>query len=141
MDLYFGGLDLAKRVDFSAFVLLEMKDGVLTQRGQKSWPHINYRTVANDLLKIQRKYKMSKICYDRSGVGDAVAELFSKELPVEEVISSLPTKIEIINFLHGLFQNKKLMIKNSELYHQVLEQEKYIRANETPTKEKYEIDD
>lgn len=126
VPVYFGGLDLAKRVDFSAFILLEFKTGVLEQRGQKKWPHINYKTVAGDVFKINQLYRMRKICFDRSGVGDAAKELFSRELPLEEVISSLPTKIEIINLIHSLFNNKKLVIKDEDLYKQVLEQEKHI---------------
>lgn len=126
MVVYFGGLDLAKRVDFSAFVMLEYENGILKQKGQKTWPHVNYKSVASSIYKINQKYRMQKICFDRSGVGDAAQELFSRELPLEEVISSLPTKIEIINFLHSLWQNKKLVISDQELYRQVLEQEKHI---------------
>lgn len=126
MVIYFGGLDLAKRVDFSAFVMLQYEDGVLKQAGQKTWPHVNYRTVAGSLYRINQKYRMQKICFDRSGVGDAAQELFSRELPLEEVVSSLPVKIQIINFLHSLWQNKKLVIVDQELYRQVLEQEKHI---------------
>lgn len=125
MKTYFGGLDLAKRVDYSAFVLLELKDGHLTQRGQKIWPHINYRVVANDMYKINQKYRMRLIGFDRSGVGDGAQELFSRELPMKPIISSLPTKMEIINFLHSLFHNKKLLIKDKELYKQILEQEEH----------------
>lgn len=124
---YFGGLDLGKRIDASAFVLLEHRpDGILIQKGQKTWDGVNYKTVAEDMLKIQRKYRMFKLCFDRTGVGDAAQELFSKEIPMEEVITSLPVKIEIINFLHSLFQNKRLIIKDKTLYDQVLEQEKHI---------------
>ena len=69
---------------------------------------------------------MTKLCFDRTGVGDAVSELFSREIPMEEVITSLPKKIEMINFLHGLFQNKKLIIKDKILYDQMMEQEQHI---------------
>lgn len=125
-SIYFGGLDLAKRVDLSAFVLLEYKNGKLNQKGQKTWDGINYKTVVTDILKIQRKYRMTKLCVDRSGVGDAVIEMFTKEIPFEEVITSLPTKLEIINMLHNLFQNNKITIRDKELYDQVLEQEQHI---------------
>jgi len=124
--VYFGGLDLAKRVDLSAFVLLEYDNGVLTQKGQKTWEHINYKVVATDILKIQRKYRMTKIVVDRTGVGDAVMEMFTKEIPFEEFVMSLPTKIEIINLIHLLFHADRLVIKDKELYDQVLEQEQHI---------------
>lgn len=126
MVVYFGGYDPAKRVDSAAFVILEHEEGVLTQKGQKIWNKINYKEQASDIFEINRRYRMTKLCYDRSGVGDAAAELFSRELPMEEIVSSLPSKIEMINFLHSLFQNKKLIIKDRNLYNQVLEQEKYI---------------
>lgn len=126
MVVYFGGYDPAKRVDSAAFVLLEYDEGILTQKGQKVWDKINYKEQASDMFKINRRYRMTKICYDRTGVGDAAVELFSSEIPMEEVVSSLPNKIEMINFLHALFQNDKLIIKDKILYEQVLEQEKYI---------------
>jgi len=126
MAVYFGGYDPAKRVDSAAFILLEFYNGILIQRGQKVWDKINYKVQAGDILKIQRKYKMTKLCFDRSGVGDAASELFSREIPMEEIISSLTSKIEMINFMHALFQNGKLKIKDRKLYDQVLEQEKYI---------------
>lgn len=124
--IYFGGYDPAKRVDKAAFVLLAYEEGVLTQAGQKVWDNINYKDQADDLQKIQKKYRMTKMCYDRTGVGDAAAELFSREVPLEEVVTSLPKKIEMINFLHSLFQNKKLIIKDKELYDQLMEQEQHI---------------
>lgn len=124
-EVYFGGLDLAKRVDYSAFVLLKYFEGELIQCGQKEWPHINYRVVADDMYKINQRYRMNKLCFDRSGVGDAAQELFSRELPMEEVVSSLPKKLEIINFVKSLFHNKKLLIKDKKLYEQLLEQEEY----------------
>lgn len=123
--VYFGGLDLAKRYDFSAFVLLEHENGILIQKGQKVWPHVNYRIVANGVYKINERYRMRKICFDRQGVGDAAQELFSRELPLEEVVSSLQIKIEIINFLNSLWHNKKLVIADEQLYQQVLQQEKH----------------
>ena len=101
MGVYFGGYDPAKRVDAAAFVILEHDKGILTQIGQKTWNKINYKTQADDLLKIQQRYPMTKLCYDRTGVGDAAVELFSTRVPMEEVISSLPQKIEIINFIHS----------------------------------------
>ena len=69
---------------------------------------------------------MNKLCFDRTGVGDAAAELFSVEIPMEEVVTSLPRKREMINFLHSLFQNKKLIIKDRTLYEQLMEQEQHI---------------
>lgn len=123
---YFGGYDPAKRIDQAAFILLAYEDGVLSQAGQKVWDRINYAEQGEDILKIQRKYRMTKLCFDRTGVGDAVLELFSKEIPMEEVITSLPKKIEMINFLHSLFQNKKLVIKDKVLYEQLMEQEQHI---------------
>ena len=126
MVSFFGGYDPAKRADQAAFVLLRYEDGVLEQAGQKTWDQIDYKEQAEDLLKIQQKYRMTKVCFDRTGVGDAVSELFSREIPMEEVITSLPKKIEMINFLHGLFQNKKLIIKDKVLYDQMMEQEQHI---------------
>jgi len=106
--------------------MLEFKQGVLTQKGQKTWEHINYRNVTTDLLAIQRKYRMTKIVVDRTGVGDAVIEMLTNEIPFEEIVMSLPTINEIINMIHSLFHGNKLIIKDKILYEQVLEQEQHI---------------
>ena len=123
---FFGGYDPAKRVDFGGFILLEYIDGVLKQKGQGQWAGLNYKEQAEKILFVQQKYRMSRVVFDRSGVGDAASELFSKEIPLEPFITSNPNKIKLIDFVHSLLQNKKLIITDQKLYDQILEQEKYI---------------
>lgn len=87
---------------------------------------MNYRSQAKSLFNINKKFRMSKLCYDRSGVGDGAVEFYPKELPLEEVVSTAQKKQEIINLVHALFHNDKLIIVDSKLHTQVLEQERYI---------------
>jgi len=122
----FGGLDLAQRVDNSAFVSLELNDGVLEQIGQKTWAHIDYEIVFNDMSKInQKEGGFYKISYDRTGVGDAVAKLINPDIKniFRPVVLSAPKKFELISLMKGLFNRNKLIIHDRDLYREVTEQE------------------
>ena len=37
-----GGLDLAKRVDHSSFIILKIENGILKHEGHLIWPHVRY---------------------------------------------------------------------------------------------------
>ena len=123
----FGGLDLGKRVDASAFVCLELKDGKLEQVGQHTWNHVNYAIVSSDLAEIQKKEKCRKIGFDKTGVGDAVAELFPRGISLLPIDTTNMTKNHIINTIRALFQKDKLRItRKGVLFNQILEQEQDI---------------
>jgi hypothetical protein len=123
MGIKFGGLDLAKRSDASSFVILELEDGVLHYFADKIWKHVNYKQVADDVSSYNKEYKLYRIGFDRSGVGDAVAELFTDPNMYEPIVTSAPKKIEIINLIQSLSQQKKLMLeKGGEIIKQISEQ-------------------
>lgn len=122
----FGGLDLAQRVDNSALVVLKLEDGKLSQVGQKTWAHIDYEQVFNDVSKINDiEEGMHKICYDRTGVGDAVAKLINPEIRniFRPVVLSAPKKFELISLMKGMFNRKKLIIHDRDLFREITEQE------------------
>jgi phage terminase large subunit-like protein len=126
MTVKFGGLDLAMRVDSSALVVLKLEDGILEQVGQKVWPHISLDKVADDVLKIQQLERMKAVGYDRLGIGDGAKQLFSKEIPLRDIISSQTNKLAMIGLVKGLFNQKKLIVHDKDLYREILEQEKKI---------------
>jgi hypothetical protein len=125
-SINFGGLDIALRVDNTALCVLKLEDGVLDQIGQKVWPHIPFKQINEDLLKIQHLEKMKAIGYDRLGVGDGAKQLFSKELPLRDIVSSQPNKLDMISLVKGLFDNEKLTVHDKDLYREILEQERKI---------------
>jgi hypothetical protein len=98
----------------------------LDQIGQKVWPHIPFKQINEDLLKIQHLEKMKAIGYDRLGVGDGAKQLFSKELPLRDIVSSQPNKLDMISLVKGLFDNEKLVVHDKDLYREILEQERKI---------------
>ena len=124
--MIFGGLDLASRVDNTALVVLKLENGTLEQIGMKIWPHVSYDVIADDLLKIQAKENMTKVGFDRSGVGDAVGSLFDKSLPMVPIITTQQSKIQMIQLIKGMFQQKKLLIHSKKLYTEVTEQQQHI---------------
>jgi len=122
----FGGLDLAQRVDNSALVILKLDDGILKQIGQKTWSHIDYEKVFNDVSKINEIEKgLYRISYDRTGVGDAVAKLINPDIKriFRPVVLSAPKKFELISLMKGLFNRGKLIIHDRDLFREVTEQE------------------
>ena len=122
----FGGLDPALRVDNTVLCVLKLEDGILDQVGQKIWPHIDFHVINQDLLKIQNLEKMKAIGYDRLGVGDGAKQLFSKQLPLRDIISSMTNKFDMISLVKGLFDQDKLVIHDKDLFREVLEQERKI---------------
>jgi len=123
-----GGMDLAKRVDHSAFIILKLEDGILKQEAHYIWPHVKYGQVAGDVLKFQNQLPMEKIGFDRNSVGDFAVELFDKTaLPMEGIVTTMKSKLDMINVLKILFHQGLLKIdKHSELVTQISEQEQII---------------
>jgi len=126
MAVKFGGLDVALRVDNTALVVLKLEDGVLEQVGQKVWPHMSLDKVADDVLKIQQLERMKAIGYDRLGIGDGAKQLFSKEIPLRDIISSQTNKLAMIGLVKGLFNQEKLVVHDKDLFREILEQERKI---------------
>lgn len=122
----YGGLDVALRTDNTCLVVLKLEDGILDQIGQKIWPHIEFKEIANDMLKIQNLERMKAIGYDRLGVGDGAKQLFSKQIPLRDIISSQPNKLDMISLVKGLFDQDKLIVHDKDLFREILEQERKI---------------
>lgn len=123
-----GGLDLAKRVDHSAYIILKLEDGILKQEGHLVWGHVKYGKVAGDILRIQNKMPCEKIGFDRNSVGDFAVELFdTTALPMEGIKTTMQSKLDMINVIKILFHQGLLRIdKKSELVTQIAEQEQII---------------
>lgn len=128
--LRFGGLDLAKRVDHSALEILKFntEEWRLEEEGFLKWPHVSYGKVADDTLKINLKMPMELLGFDRTGVGDAAAELFDKStLPLVPIVTSNPTKLDIIHIIRTLFDKGMLLVDgDTELVQQIEEQEEQV---------------
>jgi hypothetical protein len=122
----FGGLDVALRVDNTVLQVLKLEDKMLEQKGQKIWPHMGFKDIASDLLKIQHRERMKAIGYDRLGVGDGAKQLFSKEIPLRDIISSQPNKLDMISLVKGLFDQERLLVHDKDLFREILEQERKI---------------
>ncbi|MGI0003630.1 MAG: hypothetical protein ACRD91_05385 [Nitrosopumilaceae archaeon] len=125
--LYIGGLDLAERVDHTAFTIL-MWDGTnLKQYGQSVWPHIKYKEILEDLREISLKLAIQTIGFDETGGGIPIGEFFGEYLPMDPVQLSQQKKLDCLRVVQFLSQNKILQIEeNSRLEAELLEQEKII---------------
>jgi len=125
-SIKYGGLDLALRVDNTSLCVLKLEDGILDQVGQKIWPHIAFKEINEDLLKIQNLERMKAIGYDRLGVGDGAKQLFDKQIPLRDIVSSQPNKFDMISLVKGLFDQERLTVHDKDLYREILEQERKI---------------
>lgn len=127
--LSFGGLDVAIRVDNTALTILDLiKEGdkkILEQVDTHVWPHIHPRIIEDDLSKIQRARPMVDIGYDRLGTGEMI-KLFPQNLPMTPVVSTMQEKHDLIGQIKHLASSEQLIIHDSELYREIMEQEKYI---------------
>ena len=81
-----GGLDLAKYHDYSAMVVLEIKDGVAYVMGTRQWPHVNYQVVVADVVGVYKKLGMRMLAVDATGLGEPIAEmLLSQGVKTEDI--------------------------------------------------------
>ena len=122
----YGGLDIALRVDNTCLSVLKLEDNMLDQIGQKIWPHMALKEINDDLLKIQRRERMKAIGYDRLGIGDGAKQLFNKEIPLRDIISSQSNKLDMISLVKGLFDQERLTIHDPDLFREALEQERKV---------------
>lgn len=126
-EITIAGLDLAERVDSSAFFGM-IWDGVhLKQQGTAVWPHIKYKTIVEHVETIQEKFQYDVIGFDETGVGIAVGQMFSSNLPMEAIQLTNKTKLDCIRVVQWLMQHKILKIRrNDQVVKELLEQEKII---------------
>ena len=123
-----GGLDVAVRVDNTALVSLELRsDWVLEEHAILVFPHIHPEKIGRTLSAIQKEDPHIAIGYDRLGTGEMV-QLFPNNVRhvMEEVVSTMNMKQDIIGLLRKLFDDKKLIIYDERLYTEIAEQEKHI---------------
>jgi hypothetical protein len=125
-DVMIGGLDIALRVDSTAFFSCILRpDNVLEQHALKQWPHVDPGQILNDLKTINDKFHYAVIGFDRLGTGEII-QMAHKSIPFNEVVSSMPMKYDIIGLINERFSQKKLIIHDSELFKECTEQEKII---------------
>lgn len=105
-------------------VVLDSRDGILYEYAEKLWQHIDYSIIAEDIAHYHKKIKFNRIGFDRTGVGDAVMELFRPKNIFEPIVFSNASKIQMINLTQGLMQQGKLKVKmGGELEKEIKEQE------------------
>lgn len=104
-DIYVSGLDLASRVDHSAFFMLRWNGQKLIEHGTAVWPHVDYPVIAADVREINERFPQHKIAFDETG-NIAVGSLFGQDL--EAIMSPIhmtnPFKIDAVNVVKYLSQ-------------------------------------
>lgn len=132
----YAGIDLAVRVDSTNMIVLQAKWGsseklnkettILEETHNKTWNHIDYDIIADEVFKIQQVLKIKRIGFDRTGVGDGVRKLFHRSIPLFPIVATATKKFEIITMLNGLFHQGRLIIHTPELYEELTQQEKIV---------------
>lgn len=130
--LLFGGIDLAKRNDHSTLIQLALNPEYqrLEQSGHMKWPHVRYAKVAEDTRIINGKRPMELCGYDRTGVGDAAAELFDMSaIPLTPIVTTNKMKLDGIHIVATLLDKHMLLIdEDTEVAEQIEEQEEKVTA-------------
>jgi hypothetical protein len=139
---YYGGQDLAKTYDFSALAVISVekpegsKESVAQLRGLKVWGHCDYSIVFEDTDRIYQRYLWRKLSVDQGNVGEYAVEEYKKRgIPYEGVKFTAPSKHALIQLLVMMLQDKRLSLparSYPELKRQIAEQERVIRASESP---------
>lgn len=104
-ELYISGLDLASRVDHSAFFMLRWNGQKLIEYGTAVWPHVDYPIIAEHVREINEKWPQHRIAYDETG-NIAVGSLFGQDLEsiMEPIHMTNPMKIDAVNVVKFLSQ-------------------------------------
>ncbi len=104
-ELYLSGLDLASRVDHSAFFMLRWNGQKLIEHGNAIWPHVDYPIIAQDVRDINERIPQHRIAYDETG-NIAVGSLFGQDLEaiMEPIHMTNPMKIDAVNVVKFLSQ-------------------------------------
>ena len=84
MALFVAGLDIGRRADFSALVVVDAERRAIT--GAYRLRQDSYASQIRSIMPMIRAVEM--IALDRSGVGDGVIELLPRGLPVMPVVIS-----------------------------------------------------
>lgn len=132
--MMFGGLDLAERVDSSAFFSLQWNGSKLKQHGTAVWPHMKYPIIVDHVGKMDEKFNFDVIGFDETGVGIAVGEMFSQELPMEPLVMTVRTKLDCIRIVQWLIDEGVLVLeKGDAVIREAQDQEKIITDAGTTT--------
>lgn len=133
--IFFGGLDLAKRIDSTYLEVLRLEKGILYDHAGKQWPHVKYGYIAQDVQKLQLKLNMEQIGIDRSGVGDGAIELFdTSALPLVPIVMTIQRKLDIIHIMRILLNIGRLKVeRGSDLEKEITEQQEEITNAGNPT--------
>jgi len=133
-EIMFGGLDLAERVDHTALFALKWNGAKLKQYGTAFWPHMKYPIIVDHVTRIDQKLNFDVLGFDESGVGIAVGEMFSQELPMEPLQLTVKTKLDCIRIVQWLIDEGVLILeKGDAVIREAQDQEKIITDAGTTT--------
>lgn len=127
-ELHISGLDLATRVDHSAFFMLKWNGRKLMEAGTAVWPHVDYPVIAADVRAINEKFPQHKIAFDETG-NVSVGVLFGQDLEavMEPIHITNPIKLDCIRVVRFLSQLGILELEpNSPVIREIEEQQKVI---------------
>ncbi len=125
---FFGGLDLAKRVDSTYLEVLRLEKGILYDHAGKQWPHVKYGQIAKDVQLIQSKITMEQVGIDRTGVGDGAIELFDvSAIPLVPIVMTNARMLDIIHIMRILLNIGRLKVeRGSDLEKEITQQQEEI---------------
>ena len=133
MVMHYGGLDLARYRDHSAFILLKVLEGSSRKaelRALKLWPHVQYSTIEQDLLQYMNRYgMMMELAVDGTNEISFSERLKALGLPVNALRFSAPLKHEMVSDVVLFLSQEKVLLPRKgaeELLAEIREQERTI---------------
>jgi hypothetical protein len=115
---FYCGVDLAKHVDYTVFVVVKEIHGVLEVVEIETYQKIPYPLISERLKKLHSKFNFRRIVIDATGVGEAVVDMlkWDSHLPIEPFVFTTRSKLELIEMLRVALENGELkLIRNQRL--------------------------
>ncbi|GIU71516.1 MAG: hypothetical protein KatS3mg003_0995 [Candidatus Nitrosocaldaceae archaeon] len=112
----YAGFDPGGRSDPAGLVLINV-DKIYEVVYKRIWYGIDYTTINEEVADICKRYNVSKLCIDQTGLGNPITENISKLLGYDKVVGitlTATTKEEILLNLRLLFEEQKIRIPFDE---------------------------
>lgn len=112
------GIDFAKSVDYSAISIIDpqTREEILLRR----LPQTSYKEQIRLIVDLIKQYKIERICFDATGVGQAIAEMlydavYSLNVGLDEFKYTNSSKLDLIYDLVAAFEKRQIKMTDIDI--------------------------
>jgi len=110
--VFYCGVDLAKHVDYTVFVVVKDVCGTLYTVHVEAHQKEPYPLISKRLKELHSRFNFKRIAIDATGVGEAVVDMlkWDSHLPIEPFVFTTRTKVELIEGLRMMLEKGRLKL-------------------------------